>query len=75
MAVGRSLDRIKWVSVGLRVSKLLEQNVAVTSNDGGVFPRLWMAVGRKGKRKGGRYMAGEKQRTWLLPNCCMFLSF
>lgn len=27
------MDSIKWVSVGLRVSKLLRQNVAATTNE------------------------------------------
>lgn len=65
------MDSIKWVSVGLRVSKLLRQNVAATTNerespvDGG-------GGGEEEREEGQQiYKGGEK----LLPNCCMFLSF
>lgn len=81
MAVGGSLDGIKWVSVGLRVSKLLEQNVAATTNEGeSSLDRRPAPVdgGGEGGREGGkdsRYMQGEKLCAWLAPNCYMFFVF
>lgn len=78
--VGGSLDRIKWVNVGLRVSELLEQNVAATTNEGeSSLDRRPAPVDGGGEegREGGQqiYVQGEKLCAWLFPNCCMFLSF